>query len=593
MEEERLRGEMKNEDGNEKIRNEKLQRICDEIAYTEENIKYELRLSIAKAARYLRQGMHVMGRIDVLFARAALGYDLDGYTPIVYNEGVISVQKFVHPVLKMSSATINGLGKDVVPIDLDLSEDDPSLIISGPNGGGKSCALKAFGLAAIMCQTGIPIPVDSCVANEIRPRVDFFGSVLVDIGDSQDVMAGQSTLMAKLNACSRILSHVTTCKDDDCDKEEPSSFLVLLDEMGSGTDPEAGAAISRAILEQLVDSTGCRIVATTHMPQLKYLPRTDSRFRCASVLLQNEEAQVNGGAGFSLPSFRLSYGTTGESYALGAAARCDPSLPRSVIQKAAEILTSSDNTMDATKYLSIQDAMQNDRELALEARQQAEEFMRDAAEARDAMISVAKQYEAKFIRLENRLQEIMQVMRDSENRDAFDVVGETLSSLQLVKRRALTDADLLAERGLQVVPFSYNLRKGEQVVIVAKGSPWEGEAAVVTDVDTKGIKVTVCLTLGYAFVAGASGGLLPDELLEFSKDDLAIWASADTTNGKRSANKFLAESKRESLSGVDQLFSFMGSINSSSHKSKQMKVGNSNSKFISSRQRKAASKKKK
>jgi hypothetical protein len=136
----------------------KLERVRDDISYKEQDIKYQLRLRIASANKALRRGLHLMARIDTLCARAALGHHLSGQTPVVSNEGIISVKNFVHPVLALqlqsnsAMSSLNNLNRDnnsvinganlvgeVVAIDLDLSHTNPSLIISGPNGGGKSC----------------------------------------------------------------------------------------------------------------------------------------------------------------------------------------------------------------------------------------------------------------------------------------------------------------------------------------------------------------------------------------------------------------------------------------------------------------------
>jgi DNA mismatch repair protein MutS2 len=133
-----------------------------------------------------------------------------------------------------------------------------ALTISGPNGGEKTLALQSFGLCAVLCKLGIPIPVDKTINGEYNEvtRVDYFEDILIDLGDSQSVSTGYSTLMAKLNTCSRIIKRI---EDDDniFDVDEKSNcsknFLVLLDELGSGTDPESGSAIARAILEYLIE----------------------------------------------------------------------------------------------------------------------------------------------------------------------------------------------------------------------------------------------------------------------------------------------------------------------------------------------------
>ena len=138
--------------------------------------------------------------------------------------------------------------------------------------------MKSFGLAAILCQLGLPIPCRQAQhsANH-RPRVDFFRGIHVALGDKQSLIDGESTMMARLNACASVIESVGS------KREAGTASLVLIDEIGGGTDPDAGGAIAQAILEKLLETKSCRVVATTHVPRLKVLSYESEQFGCATT----------------------------------------------------------------------------------------------------------------------------------------------------------------------------------------------------------------------------------------------------------------------------------------------------------------------
>lgn len=189
----------------------------------EEEIERGLIYTIHEMTTVIGRGIHVMARLDVILSKAAFGNVLNGDIPIVRHDGQISVQDFVHPVLALRK----GLSvDDPVPIDLHLSHDQGSqaLIISGPNGGGKTIALKSFGVACLLAKLAIPVPRSRLSAEGGRPRVDFFDNVLVEVGDQQSVIEGESTLMAKLNAFSTVIESVVR-KDDTSGYNQESGEL--------------------------------------------------------------------------------------------------------------------------------------------------------------------------------------------------------------------------------------------------------------------------------------------------------------------------------------------------------------------------------
>ena len=136
----------------------------------------------------------------------------------------------------------------------------------------------------MMVKLGVPIPRDDFSGNSIddTTRIDFFHDILVELGDHQSLLAGESTYQAHLKSMSTLLDRVTLSGDD----KASSSSLILLDELGGGTDPTAGACIAQAMLEKILENTRTRTIVTTHSTQLKAISIDDDRFNSASVLLQ-------------------------------------------------------------------------------------------------------------------------------------------------------------------------------------------------------------------------------------------------------------------------------------------------------------------
>eukprot|EP00550_Attheya_septentrionalis_P001467 CAMPEP_0198291446 /NCGR_PEP_ID=MMETSP1449-20131203/8972_1 /TAXON_ID=420275 /ORGANISM="Attheya septentrionalis, Strain CCMP2084" /LENGTH=1017 /DNA_ID=CAMNT_0043990085 /DNA_START=286 /DNA_END=3339 /DNA_ORIENTATION=+ len=472
------------EDGN------RLGQIRDELAAAEREIQQHLTQSIRSGARFIDAGLNIIARLDVIFAKAAFGCTMNGSIPHVGKEGTINVHEFVHPVLVLhqpattrnthdnaylKSNPFQRLSTHVVPLDLVIGRHDgdgghPSLIISGPNGGGKTLALKSFGLAAVMCKVAIPIPSSVSKGTPRSSRVDFFSDILVDIGDQQNILEGESTLMARLHSGAEIIRSVSHSNEDSEGNHSPVYPLVLLDELGSGTDPEAGAAIAQAMLEKMLENDRCRIVATTHSPQLKLLSVNDARFNCATVLLKDTPESR-----FKIPTFKLVYGIVGDSYALGAASRA--SLPEDVLARAADLMAGGVQG-EGDALMDLAASLEHEKEVIQIAREATEKYKDDIMMCRDATISLCRAYGQHMSRLENRLETILSDLKNETSRSDYDLVGDTIAELRLVKRRTKSLEDVLKERGLKALTPTYELKDGESVVIVAEGE-WECQTATV------------------------------------------------------------------------------------------------------------------
>jgi DNA mismatch repair protein MutS2 len=242
-----------------------------------------------------------LASLDLAFARAALAERLGASAPEVSDGGDLELLAARHPLLV---AQRGERGSPVVPVDLRLPADRPGLVITGPNAGGKTVALETVGLLVLMAHAGCHLPVAP------GGRVPLTDQVLAVIGDEQSLAQDLSTFSSFVRQVRDILATAT------------ARSLVLLDELGAGTDPAEGAALGAALVEALLDR-GARVVATTHLEPLKVFAETEPRCRNASVAFDAERLE---------PTFRLEYGRPGPSYALTIGERLG--LPEPVITRA-------------------------------------------------------------------------------------------------------------------------------------------------------------------------------------------------------------------------------------------------------------------
>jgi DNA mismatch repair protein MutS2 len=262
-----------------------------------------------REAPALRASLAALEEIDLAFARGALSAEWDAVEPEVRDDGVLVLPQLRHPLLDPATA---------VPNDLRLGDPVRVLVLSGPNAGGKTVAMKSLALAALCARAGLH------VAAAPGARVDWTERVLADIGDAQSLRESLSTFSAHLANLARIV------------EEADARTLVVLDEIGDGTDPGEGAALAQAVLEALAGA-GARVVATTHYGLLKELAQVDPRFENASFEFDPETLA---------PTYRLRIGVAGASSATAVAARMG--LRRDVLERAEELLAREDRRLERT-----------------------------------------------------------------------------------------------------------------------------------------------------------------------------------------------------------------------------------------------------
>jgi DNA mismatch repair protein MutS2 len=251
----------------------------------------ELTAAVRARGRDIADLVETVGALDWVFARAHLAERMQATAPVLDDDGRVELRAARHPLLLAQHW--RDPAREVVPVDLTLSPAQPLLLITGPNAGGKTIALKTLALLALMAQAGCHLPAQD------GSRLPIFERLYAIIGDDQSVAENLSTFSAFVKQIRQVLD------------EADARSLVLLDELGAGTDPDEGAALAQAILEELAER-GALVVATTHLEPLRGFASVHPRARNASVEFD---------AATLAPTFRLVYDRPGQSWALAIAAR--------------------------------------------------------------------------------------------------------------------------------------------------------------------------------------------------------------------------------------------------------------------------------
>ena len=323
----------------------------------------------------------VLGLIDFIRAKAVFAQDVDGQLPHVEKDPHVELYHAVHPALLLS---LREQGKEVVPLNIELNQEQRILLISGPNAGGKSVCLKTVGVVQYMMQCGVLPTV------YYNSHMGMFGSIFIDIGDQQSIEDDLSTYSSHLQNMRTFLMRG--------DKRS----LVLIDEFGSGTEPQIGGAIAQAILDQL-NKNHVMGVITTHYQNLKHFADETAGIVNGAMLYDRQLMK---------PLFQLSIGYPGSSFAIEIARKTG--IPRDVIDKASEIVGSDYINMDRYLLDIVRD------------RKYWESKRYDIHQKEKKLNAIAEQYNERLEKLNAEYKAILKEARS----EALDIIAKSNSQVE-------------------------------------------------------------------------------------------------------------------------------------------------------------------
>lgn len=328
------------------------------------------------------ENQKIIARIDFLQAKAKFGLENDYSLPILNKDKIIDIKSAIHPLLP---------GK-VVPIDVKIGGDYTTLIITGPNTGGKTVSLKTVGLVTLMAQTALFIPADE------GSTVNVFDDVFLDIGDKQSIEMSLSTFSASLTNIVNILNKLS------------SNSLVLLDEIGSGTDPIEGAALAISILSHLTEKE-VMTFATTHYSELKYYAMENEKVMNASVEFDVETLS---------PTYKLEIGTPGKSNAFEISKRLG--LSEHILKRAKDLI--GEDTKNINKIL---EQIEDDKYRMEAKNREIEGYRREIQSIKDKLRNKSKE-------IEKEKEEIIKKAEEAANKILEKANEESQAMLKEAKR---------------------------------------------------------------------------------------------------------------------------------------------------------------
>ena len=389
--------------------NNTLQSAVDELEGERQRLLYELLRELATDAPLVRQMADLVGALDALEAARRLAREIDAHLPVLAPPGSLRLIAARHPLLdprlaRRRERVLGARGHEgaVEPLGVELTPERRALVITGPNAGGKTVALKTMGLLALAAQSGLPIP--AAAASE----VPFLASLVATVGDEQDLLADRSTFSGRLARLAEAYGAAG-----------PHS-LALLDELGSGTDPEEGTALAVALLETLVERGGLALI-TTHLTGLAAAALELPGAACAAMEFEPSTGR---------PTFRLLPGSPGGSEALALARRME--LPAEWIARAEALL--GEEHRDLRRLLAELEATRE--RLALEAEATRAERAQ-AALAADRLDRERAELEAERRTLGARVKRELAEFRERVGRELSGAAERIRAELAAGRRNAV------------------------------------------------------------------------------------------------------------------------------------------------------------
>lgn len=406
-----------------------------------ERILAELSAELAPYQREILHNAYVIGMMDFMNAKARFGKELHAIVPAINTDNHVVFKQARHPLIDQEK---------VVPNDIAIGEDYQAVVITGPNTGGKTITLKTLGLLQIMGQSGLPILVDE------ESQMGIFQEIFADIGDEQSIEQSLSTFS----------SHMTTIVD--VLKKVDHTSLVLFDELGAGTDPQEGAALAIAILDEL-GARSAYVMATTHYPELK-------------VYGYNRANTINASMEFDVdtlsPTYRLLIGVPGRSNAFEISKRLG--LDTQIIEQAKQIMDGE--SQDLNEMIA---DLENRRKMTeteyLEMRHYVEEAERLQKELKQAYSFFFEEREAELAKARKKANQIVEEAKEESEKIISDIRNMQLSSGQshvkehelIAARTKLSDLHqeehLQKNKVLQKAKAAKTLKVGDEVLVTSYG----------------------------------------------------------------------------------------------------------------------------
>ena len=405
-----------------------------------ERILAELSADTAQFAGSIRRDYELLCKLDFIFARGKLGYKMRGMRPKLLEKGRTEIIKARHPLLNRDTA---------VPVTFTIGGAVDTVIITGPNTGGKTVGIKTLGLLTAMAQCGLQIPAGD------NSQIVIFDHILADIGDEQSIEQSLSTFSSHMRTIVDIL------------EVAGEKTLVLLDELGAGTDPVEGAALARAIIQTLRDR-GCTVAATTHYAELKVFALETPGVENASCEFDVQTLR---------PTYRLIFGVPGKSNAFAISQRLG--LGTAIIDKASALVATEDKRFEEVitrleekrqaleSKVAAAEQQKRDAELA---NKKAQERLSTLEDEREKLVWDAK-LQAKSI-IDNARAASEMVLEEAKRlkQEAADGKDANLAAARAIFRGTLSEAEQKnaaqrAER--KAMPLPRALKAGDTVEIVA------------------------------------------------------------------------------------------------------------------------------
>ena len=399
-----------------------------------ERILFELSAEAGANADTISESYNALVELNLIFAKANLGYKMKASVPKINNKGYINLKSARHPLINP---------KAVVPTDITLGENFDTLVITGPNTGGKTVSLKTLGLFTLMIMCGLMIPCED------GSEISTFEKVLVDIGDEQSIEQSLSTFSAHMTNIVSIL------------KAADNRSLILIDELGAGTDPVEGAALAVAILNELKDK-GAKIASTTHYAELKeYALRTE---RVENGCCEFDVATLR-------PTYKLLIGIPGKSNAFAISERLG--MEKSLVDKARELVSEESRRFEAAVE-SLEDRRQELQRELQKAQEMSHKTAADKEKAQTELERVRRQADSEIQRAKHEAQLILS--RTKAQADALleeiealrkkaELTADDKAKLRKAMRKMEDEADPIAKAKNDGYTLPRPLKKGDTVLI--------------------------------------------------------------------------------------------------------------------------------